>query len=231
VPGVSVGSSLNPSLYGQAVSFTATVTGVVRPAPCSSISTAVLSVAGDAGIGHGHFGHDLDAICGNTHGHGRLLGRHKQRGRHGDTGRRTSRPRYDDHYADSGIAGIWQRRRGRDQCAKMVTLKNTGSERWALPALPSAVTLLGQRALRLRKYAGCGEDLHHQVTFTPTSLGALSGSITLTDNASGSPQSVSLTGTGTVQATLTLHGDLRGANSEHEKRAKCLRWPTNRACR
>ena len=42
-----------------------------------------------------------------------------------------------------------------------------------------------------------------KVTFTPTSLGALSGSITLTDNASGSPQRVPLTGTGIVPATLT----------------------------
>ena len=41
------------------------------------------------------------------------------------------------------------------------------------------------------------------VAFTPTQLGARSGTLTITDNAANSPQTVSLSGTGTVQATLT----------------------------
>jgi hypothetical protein len=36
------------------------------------------------------------------------------------------------------------------------------------------------------------------VTFTPTAEGSRSGSLTFTDNASGSPQSVALSGTGVV---------------------------------
>ena len=41
------------------------------------------------------------------------------------------------------------------------------------------------------------------VSFTPTQLGARGGTLTITDNAANSPQTVSLSGTGTVQATLT----------------------------
>src|SRR5262249_49511153 len=42
-----------------------------------------------------------------------------------------------------------------------------------------------------------GSSCTISVTFTPTVLGADSGVITITDNASGSPQSVSLSGNGT----------------------------------
>jgi hypothetical protein len=42
-----------------------------------------------------------------------------------------------------------------------------------------------------------------KVTFTPTQLGTRTGAVTITDNAANSPQSVSLTGTGSAQATLT----------------------------
>ena len=42
------------------------------------------------------------------------------------------------------------------------------------------------------------------VTFTPGATGARSGSITITDNASNSPQTVSLTGTGIPGATLVM---------------------------
>jgi hypothetical protein len=42
-----------------------------------------------------------------------------------------------------------------------------------------------------------------KVTFTPTQLGALADTLSFTDNASGSPQTVALSGTGVAQATLT----------------------------
>lgn len=37
-----------------------------------------------------------------------------------------------------------------------------------------------------------------QVTFTPTTIGSLSGTLSITDNAPLSPQTISLAGTGTV---------------------------------
>jgi hypothetical protein len=40
------------------------------------------------------------------------------------------------------------------------------------------------------------------VTFTPTAIGTRTGSVTITDNAAGSPHNVSLSGTGVPPATL-----------------------------
>jgi Protein of unknown function (DUF1573)/Abnormal spindle-like microcephaly-assoc'd, ASPM-SPD-2-Hydin len=48
-----------------------------------------------------------------------------------------------------------------------------------------------------------GKSCKIKVTFTPTQVGARTGNITITDNASNSPQTVPLSGTGTAQATLT----------------------------
>ena len=49
------------------------------------------------------------------------------------------------------------------------------------------------------------------VTFTPSAAGSASGTFSVTDDAAGSPQTVSLTGTGTTQAALvsiaTYHND------------------------
>ena len=42
-----------------------------------------------------------------------------------------------------------------------------------------------------------------KVTFTPTQLGTRTGNITITDNASNSPQTVPLSGTGIAPVTLT----------------------------
>ena len=50
----------------------------------------------------------------------------------------------------------------------------------------------------------CGTSIHAagtcqlQVTFTPTATGSRTGTITITDNAPNSPQTIALTGTGTM---------------------------------
>jgi len=48
-----------------------------------------------------------------------------------------------------------------------------------------------------------GKSCSIDVTFTPTQLGARTGTLTITDNAANSPQTVALSGTGSAQATLT----------------------------
>ena len=53
------------------------------------------------------------------------------------------------------------------------------------------------------QYAGRGRSCKIKVTFTPTQVGSRTGNLTITDNAAGSPQTVPLSGTGTVQAKLT----------------------------
>ncbi len=48
-----------------------------------------------------------------------------------------------------------------------------------------------------------GKNCKITITFTPTQLGARTGTLTITDNAPGSPQTVPLSGTGIVPVTLT----------------------------
>ena len=48
-----------------------------------------------------------------------------------------------------------------------------------------------------------GKNCIIKVTFTPTQLGTRTGNITITDNASNSPQMVPLSGTGIAPVTLT----------------------------
>ncbi len=48
-----------------------------------------------------------------------------------------------------------------------------------------------------------GKQCTVSITFTPSALGGLTGALSITDNAPNSPQKVSLSGTGVVQASLT----------------------------
>ncbi|MFZ0481179.1 MAG: choice-of-anchor D domain-containing protein [Terriglobales bacterium] len=93
---------------------------------------------------------------------------------------------------------------GETSAAKNVTLKNSGTATLNITGIAAS----GDFALKTStKPCGAtlaaGKTCTISVTFTPASLGALTGSVTITDNASGSPQTVPLTGTGTAQATLT----------------------------
>jgi|HubBroStandDraft_6_1064221.scaffolds.fasta_scaffold00076_4 phospholipase C len=49
-----------------------------------------------------------------------------------------------------------------------------------------------------------GSSCAISVTFTPTAIGAQTGTLSITDNASNSPQTAALTGTGVAPATLSL---------------------------
>ena len=48
-----------------------------------------------------------------------------------------------------------------------------------------------------------GKSCKVSVTFTPTEVGQITGTLTFTDNAINSPQNVQLSGTGALPATLT----------------------------
>lgn len=88
--------------------------------------------------------------------------------------------------------------------AKSVTLKNTGDA--TLDISNIAIALGTNFAISNNTCGGTlavNKTCKVSVTFTPTALGALADSLTFTDNATGSPQSVPLSGTGEAQATLT----------------------------
>ena len=93
---------------------------------------------------------------------------------------------------------------GTTATAKSVTVANTGSSTLNI----SSIVISGDFA-PATSTKPCGSTLAAganciiKVTFTPTQLGARTGNITITDNASNSPQTVPLSGTGIAPVTLT----------------------------
>ena len=91
---------------------------------------------------------------------------------------------------------------GTTSAAQTVTLTNNGSVTLAITSI-TASTNFGQTN-------NCGTSLVSgaactiNTTFTPTTTGTLTGTISVVDNVVGSPQTVSLTGTGSGAATITL---------------------------
>jgi hypothetical protein len=91
---------------------------------------------------------------------------------------------------------------GNTSTAKSVTLKNTGSATLDITSIvPSAEFAVSSTTCG--STLAVGKTCKVSVTFTPTGLGAQTGTLSFTDNATGSPQTVSLSGTGIVQAELT----------------------------
>ncbi|MDQ2712117.1 MAG: protease pro-enzyme activation domain-containing protein, partial [Acidobacteriota bacterium] len=85
-----------------------------------------------------------------------------------------------------------------------VTLKNSGSGTLNL----TGISITGSGASSFSQSNNCGSSINAgsqctiTVTFRPTATGAFSASVALSDNASNSPQSIQLNGTG-VAATCT----------------------------
>jgi Pro-kumamolisin, activation domain/Abnormal spindle-like microcephaly-assoc'd, ASPM-SPD-2-Hydin len=90
--------------------------------------------------------------------------------------------------------------------AQVVTVKNTGTA----AATISSIALGGTNATSFVEIGTCGTSLAAgascsiYVAFKPASAAALAGTLSVTDNATGSPQTVTLTGTGTAAPALTL---------------------------
>ncbi len=86
---------------------------------------------------------------------------------------------------------------GTKACCKLLTVKNTGTATLNI----SNIAITGDFALNTVA-SQCGSTLavgktcKEKVSFTPTAKGARTGSLTFTDNAPNSPQSVPITGTG-----------------------------------
>ena len=91
---------------------------------------------------------------------------------------------------------------GSSSVAQTLTLKNTG----AIPVTISNIALTGDYS---DVATGCSVALATNatcqiaITFTPTAAGIRAGTLTLTSNGTGSPQTVSLTGTG-IAPVLSL---------------------------
>jgi subtilase family serine protease len=90
--------------------------------------------------------------------------------------------------------------------AQIVTVKNTGS----VAATLNSIVLGGLGASSFQQIGTCGKTLAAgascslYVAFKPASAAALSATITVTDSVVGSPEKVTLTGTGTAAPTVKL---------------------------
>jgi subtilase family serine protease len=89
---------------------------------------------------------------------------------------------------------------GASSAKQTVTLKNTGTAALTV----SGVSVTGTNASSFSQTNTCGKSVAASgsctisVTFKPTKTGALTASISVADNASNSPQTVALSGTGTA---------------------------------
>jgi len=89
---------------------------------------------------------------------------------------------------------------GTTSSAQTVTLTNTGGETLGITSIGASANFAQTNTCGSSLAAGASCNI--TVTFVPRGVGPLTGSITITDSASNSPQTVSLTGTGTVASLL-----------------------------
>lgn len=82
--------------------------------------------------------------------------------------------------------------------AQTVTLANTGNASLSVASISATGDFAQTNSCAASLAAGASCAI--QVSFTPTSTGTRTGSLTVTDDASGSPQSVALSGAGTPAA-------------------------------
>jgi hypothetical protein len=89
--------------------------------------------------------------------------------------------------------------------SQVVTLTNTGGAALSI----SSIAFSGANAADFTQVNTCGASLAAgggctiAILFTPSAIGARGTSLVITDNASSSPQSVSLSGTGVHNVVLT----------------------------
>jgi subtilase family serine protease len=88
--------------------------------------------------------------------------------------------------------------------AKSVTVANTGTATLNISSIATSGDFAQTTSTKpCGSTLAAGKSCVIKVTFTPTQLGARTGTLTITDNASNSPQTVPLSGTGIPPATLT----------------------------
>src|SRR2546429_9016377 len=83
---------------------------------------------------------------------------------------------------------------GTTSAAQTVTLNNTGNTALSVTSIVASGDYAQTNTCGNSVAAGANCTI--SVTFTPAASGAQSGTITITDNAAGSPHTVSLTGAG-----------------------------------
>ena len=95
---------------------------------------------------------------------------------------------------------------GSTSAAQSATLTNTGNAALSI----SSIAIVGAGASSFAQTNTCGASLAAgancaiSITFTPTSAATFTATLSVADNASGSPQSITVNGTGTAPTTFTI---------------------------
>jgi len=85
-----------------------------------------------------------------------------------------------------------------------VTITNTGTSTLTITGISASSNFLETDTCHaLLNVLNPGQSCTVSVSFSPTATGGLSGTLSVSDNATGSPQSVALSGTGTAQFALS----------------------------
>jgi uncharacterized repeat protein (TIGR01451 family) len=84
--------------------------------------------------------------------------------------------------------------------AQTVTVSNNSASTVTFTSIATTGDFAGATLAQCPSLAAGATPCAFQITFTPTAAGARTGAITFTDNATGSPQTVTLTGTGATTA-------------------------------
>jgi hypothetical protein len=85
-----------------------------------------------------------------------------------------------------------------------VTITNTGTATLTITSITTSGDFLQTNTCgAVSNLLSPGQSCSASVTFAPTASGARSGSLSISDNATGSPQTVALSGTGTAQFSLS----------------------------
>ena len=88
---------------------------------------------------------------------------------------------------------------GNTGAKKIVTVTNTGNATLDITSITASsefAVVAASKKLNCGSTLAAGASCEFKVDFSPTQTGVVTGTVTLTDNASNSPQTVSLTGTG-----------------------------------
>ena len=89
------------------------------------------------------------------------------------------------------------------QSSNSVTLTSSGTAAVVIQSLAVSGDAFSAGNIQLPLTLAPGQQVALPLTFAPSAGGAQKGAVTLTDNAAGSPNSISLTGTGTTSASLS----------------------------
>ncbi len=109
-------------------------------------------------------------------------------------------------FLSPAILTYGQQNLGSTSAAQTVTLSNIGSAALSV----SGIALSGTNAGDFAQTNNCsngvaaGGNCSIGVTFTPSAVGSRTASLTITDNAGGSPQTVGITGTGALLANASV---------------------------